>query len=704
MGRVLRCCYALLMLLLAPRLASAIQLHWNDGSAALTFTEAIRCTLVVQADSIEQHLPSEWRLLWVADSTTDINPVPLTEESACAEVVAQISAVDEPATSADSAAHLRTAHFCSDENEPLATVARYVIDLPAGGAGKFKVVALDPSDSTQVIESNEATFNGGVTGDYAPAILRVTTVHQSMAFHLSAFGAGLGSTRDLVLAASDGAWRTPLTVTSRTDGAVTATAPFAATVPACIVEILGAQDAVASAPVPSDAPPPLLYISDPPEGCDTRMREVWSNHDPYLIQPKDFALVPGGWSPAGTWTFHIFYIRKNQYLLDVNTEKNIGHAVSDSLSGWSIIDTAAIAVRPGRFDSQHVWAPSIVLKGLTYHMFYTGVDAYGDQRIGRAISTDLVHWVQGDSILEVNSVQIPWADPNPTPSGAPYHGQTQLRDPFVMEDPNSPGDWLMYFTTVAQAYSPDMVIGVARSNGDFAAWSSTFPLWNTYHPWRIDRSYVVESPHAFLRDGAWWLFSTVNNDSVWAESNTYAPIDTVSTGARWSSTQKLWTLVPPLQAANLYFWHATEYLQISTMNDIEYLAAYNDAYVCVSITQMRPTSSPYLFSMGCPSLLDAGLAGEAVEAPGLLLTGLRPARSQVGLRLKLPARMPVRLAVYDVMGRHVRTVVAGEVPAGMSDWTWDGRDDAGSTVGSGVYFISLHAAGRQCSVRVPLVR
>ncbi len=187
MGRIHRCCYALLMLLLTTRSASALQLQWTGGATTLSFTEATRCTMVVQADSSEQRLPAEWRLLWVADSC-DISPVPLDEQLACLEPFAQVSAVDEPSTTADSAAHLRTIHFCSDENDPVASAARYVLDLPMGSAGRFQAVALDPNDSTQVIESNEITFNGGVSGEYAPVILSATSVHDSRGLSVTLIG------------------------------------------------------------------------------------------------------------------------------------------------------------------------------------------------------------------------------------------------------------------------------------------------------------------------------------------------------------------------------------------------------------------------------------------------------------------------------------------------------------------------------------
>ena len=47
------------------------------------------------------------------------------------------------------------------------------------------------------------------------------------------------------------------------------------------------------------------------------------------------------------------------------------------------------------------------------------------------------------------------------------------------------------------------------------------------------------------------------------------------------------------------------------------------------------------------------------------------------------------LAVYDVAGRRVRTLLAGRLSAGEHRVSWNGRDDAGRRVASGVYFYRL---------------
>ncbi len=52
---------------------------------------------------------------------------------------------------------------------------------------------------------------------------------------------------------------------------------------------------------------------------------------------------------------------------------------------------------------------------------------------------------------------------------------------------------------------------------------------------------------------------------------------------------------------------------------------------------------------------------------------------------------PVELAVYDVAGRRVRVLLKGDMPAGEHQARWDGTNDAGQSVGSGVYFCRLRA-------------
>ena len=51
----------------------------------------------------------------------------------------------------------------------------------------------------------------------------------------------------------------------------------------------------------------------------------------------------------------------------------------------------------------------------------------------------------------------------------------------------------------------------------------------------------------------------------------------------------------------------------------------------------------------------------------------------------------VSLTIYDMTGQVVRTLVKGELSAGHYKSVWDGRDERGAKVGSGVYFYRLDA-------------
>ena len=77
---------------------------------------------------------------------------------------------------------------------------------------------------------------------------------------------------------------------------------------------------------------------------------------------------------------------------------------------------------------------------------------------------------------------------------------------------------------------------------------------------------------------------------------------------------------------------------------------------------------------------------------------------EVGLRLELPARMLVRLAVYDIAGRRRTTLLDRELPDGVTDVTWDGRDASGIRVASGIYYVRLmHPTGAVVS-RVVMIQ
>jgi len=64
----------------------------------------------------------------------------------------------------------------------------------------------------------------------------------------------------------------------------------------------------------------------------------------------------------------------------------------------------------------------------------------------------------------------------------------------------------------------------------------------------------------------------------------------------------------------------------------------------------------------------------------------------------------VDLAVYNIAGQRVKTLVDGHVEAGFHTVTWQGRDDHGHQVASGVYFCRMTAEGFEDAIKMVLLK
>jgi len=93
---------------------------------------------------------------------------------------------------------------------------------------------------------------------------------------------------------------------------------------------------------------------------------------------------------------------------------------------------------------------------------------------------------------------------------------------------------------------------------------------------------------------------------------------------------------------------------------------------------------------------------------GLLeVIGTNPARAYT-VRFQAKQELigsPLNVAVFDVAGRQIRTLYSGPALASQQLFQWDGDTDAGTVVGSGVYFMVFkHAHGKNHVERLLLIR
>ena len=122
-----------------------------------------------------------------------------------------------------------------------------------------------------------------------------------------------------------------------------------------------------------------------------------------------------------------------------------------------------------------------------------------------------------------------------------------------------------------------------------------------------------------------------------------------------------------------------------------------------------------LWVRGLDALGNWGPAGSlqlVVNGLGLLAASARPleyalrpsvpnpAATRSLISFSMPAGADVDLAVYDITGRRVRSLVRGTRAAGVHESTWDLHDETGGLVRAGVYYYRLEVAGRTFTRRL----
>lgn len=81
-----------------------------------------------------------------------------------------------------------------------------------------------------------------------------------------------------------------------------------------------------------------------------------------------------------------------------------------------------------------------------------------------------------------------------------------------------------------------------------------------------------------------------------------------------------------------------------------------------------------------------------------------PFNPETTIKFTLPKKGEVELAVYNSIGRRVRALASEELSAGEYITTWNGRDDAGAQVASGIYFYRLQYLGVTLTRKMALLK
>lgn len=81
-----------------------------------------------------------------------------------------------------------------------------------------------------------------------------------------------------------------------------------------------------------------------------------------------------------------------------------------------------------------------------------------------------------------------------------------------------------------------------------------------------------------------------------------------------------------------------------------------------------------------------------------------PFNPETVIEFDLPENSAVSLKIYNLLGQKIRTLFSGHMLSGMKKMTWDGKNDAGRLMPSGIYFYKLTAEKYSQNKRMLLIR
>jgi hypothetical protein len=114
-------------------------------------------------------------------------------------------------------------------------------------------------------------------------------------------------------------------------------------------------------------------------------------------------------------------------------------------------------------------------------------------------------------------------------------------------------------------------------------------------------------------------------------------------------------------------------------------------------------ASDSLFTIGVPAAVEEDPASAPARF-ALAPNTPNPFNPVTTIRFELDRPGPAALRVYSVSGSLVRTLLDRNLPAGRYHAAWDGRDESGRLVASGIYVYRLVESGRQISRKMSLLK
>ena len=128
---------------------------------------------------------------------------------------------------------------------------------------------------------------------------------------------------------------------------------------------------------------------------------------------------------------------------------------------------------------------------------------------------------------------------------------------------------------------------------------------------------------------------------------------------------------------------------------------YNAALNIISDDPESGVSVLNVSSVVLPTASDDNHAGYVTALRGNFPNPFNP-ETTVSFSLKQAQRVTVE--IYNLLGQRVKTLVNEELAAGNHTYQWNGKDDAGHSAGSGIYFLKMRTGAYSATTKMVMMK
>ena len=386
----------------------------------------------------------------------------------------------------------------------------------------------------------------------------------------------------------------------------------------------------------------------------------WDRH------PANPVLIPGG---SGTWDENFSVVNSvlfhdGIYKMWYEGHNGFGYATSVDEINWikdTLNNPVLLPGPPGSWDEMEIANASVIFVEDTFHMWYSGIAADNDNRIGHAISLDGINWEKDTAnpvldlgnpgSLDDHELIHPFVMYAYNKYWMYYNGHDGTTQRIVLATSTNKVDWDRYYLNPILSPGPEEWDSYELGPMCVVVYQDTFHMFYT----GLKQDTTVRIGYAFSTDGYHYI-KYANN-----------PILDFGDPGRWDDAGVGLPYVIVDEVNSLYkMWYGGS-------NGILFQTGYATSYLPPVDVEDNEVLLPaeYLLNQNYPNPFNP------TTTIRFSIADLPDGKAGFGF---------VNLKVYDLMGNEIATLVNEELPEGEYETEFDGNE-----LTSGIYFYQLRA-------------